>query len=74
MIVQNLVDIEKTLPVITLDPTLEQMLHNILQQSNSSQGLVIEPGLAEQLFQSWLNTQRQLKSRKPGRAGCFSFN
>ena len=52
MIVQNLVDIEQTLPVITLDPTLEQMLHNVLQQSNSSQGLVIEPNLAEQLFQS----------------------
>jgi flagellar biosynthesis protein FlhA len=52
MIVQNLVDIEETLPVITLDPTLEQMLHNVLQQGNSSQGLVIEPSLAEQLFQS----------------------
>ena len=52
MIVQSLVDIERTLPVITLDPGLEQMLHNVLQQSAENQGLVIEPSLAESLFSS----------------------
>ncbi len=52
MIVQGLIDIERTLPVITLDPGLEQMLHNVLQQSAENQGLVIEPSLAESLFKS----------------------
>ena len=52
MIVQNLIDIERTLPVITLDPTLEQMLHNVLQQSADNNSLVIEPSLAESLFKS----------------------
>ena len=52
MIVQSLIDVADSLPVITLDPSLEQMLHNVLQQSSSNQGLVIEPKLAESLFQS----------------------
>ncbi|MDG2502462.1 MAG: flagellar biosynthesis protein FlhA [Porticoccaceae bacterium] len=52
MIVQNLVDINDSLPVITLNPSLEQVLHNVLQQSSSTQGLVIEPKLAEGLFKA----------------------
>ncbi len=54
MIVQSLIDVNDNLPVITLDPSLEQMLHNILQQSSSNQGLVIEPTLAESLFKALL--------------------
>ncbi|MDC1143993.1 flagellar biosynthesis protein FlhA [Porticoccaceae bacterium] len=58
MIVQSLIDVNDNLPVITLDPSLEQMLHNILQQSSSNQGLVIEPTLAESLFKALAeNTQ-----------------
>ena len=49
MIVQGLVDVDDNLPVMTLNPALEQMLNNILQQSGSSQGLVIEQ-LAESLL------------------------
>ncbi len=52
MIVQSLVDINDSLPVITLNPSLEQVLHNVLQQSSSAQGLVIEPKLAEGLFKA----------------------
>ena len=52
MIVQSLVDINDSLPVITLNPSLEQVLHNVLQQSSSTQGLVIEPKLAEGLFKA----------------------
>ena len=52
LIVQNLVDINDSLPVITLNPSLEQMLHNVLQQSSDNQGLVIEPKLAEGLFKA----------------------
>jgi len=53
MIVQSLVDEKETLSVMTLEPGLEQLLHNVLQQQgvgqNSSQ-MVMEPGLAERLF------------------------
>jgi flagellar biosynthesis protein FlhA len=50
MIVQGLVDESNSLSVMTLDPNLEQLLHNILQQSAPGQNLAIEPGLAERLF------------------------
>ena len=50
MIVQGLVDAQNGLSVITLDPGLEQLLHNVLQQSGPSQNMVLEPGLAERLF------------------------
>jgi flagellar biosynthesis protein FlhA len=50
MIVQGLVDDKDTLSVMTLDPGLEQLLHNVLQQQGQGQNMVIEPGLAERLF------------------------
>jgi len=50
MIVQNLIDDSSHLSVMTLDPNLEQLLHNVLQQSAPGQNLAIEPGLAERLF------------------------
>ncbi len=49
MIVQGLVDDKNSLSVITLDPGLEQLLHNVLQQ-NGNQNMVLEPGLSERLF------------------------
>jgi flagellar biosynthesis protein FlhA len=52
MIVQGLVDEKNILSVMTLDPGLEQLLHNVLQQQGqgAGQNVVIEPGLAERLF------------------------
>ena len=50
MIVQSLVDDSNSLAVMTLDPGLEQLLHNVLQQSAPGQNMAIEPGLAERLF------------------------
>jgi flagellar biosynthesis protein FlhA len=52
MIVQSLVDISDDMPVMTLDPQLEQMLHNTVQQSQQSKTLTIDPELAEALFKS----------------------
>ena len=49
MIVQGLLDDKNTLSVMTLDPGLEQLLHNVLQQNGQGQ-MVIEPGLSERLF------------------------
>jgi flagellar biosynthesis protein FlhA len=50
MIVQSLTENRDTLSVLTLDPQLEQLLHNVLQQNTNSAGMVLEPGLAESLF------------------------
>ena len=50
MIVQELLDMKESLPVMTLAPELEQLLHNVLANSNGNQNVVIEPGLAESLF------------------------
>jgi len=50
MIMQNLIDGDNSLQVMTLEPTLEQLLHNVLQQSQPGQPVVMEPTLAENLF------------------------
>ncbi|MDA0877089.1 MAG: flagellar biosynthesis protein FlhA, partial [Proteobacteria bacterium] len=47
MIIQTLLENQETLPVMTLDPALEQMLHNVLQQHRGDlANVVLEPGLA----------------------------
>jgi len=63
MIVQSLIDVNENLPVITLNPSLEQTLHNILQQSASAQELVIEPKLAESLFKALAENTELVESR-----------
>ena len=50
MIVQGLLESRDTLSVMTLDPQLEQLLHNVLQQNNGNTNMALEPGLAESLF------------------------
>ena len=52
MIMQSLVDESSNLSVMTLEPSLEQLLHNVLQQSQPGQPVVLEPSLAENLFNS----------------------
>lgn len=63
MIVQNLVDINDSLPVMTLNPSLEQILHNVLQQNSSNQGLVIEPKLAEGLFKALAKSSQEVENQ-----------
>jgi flagellar biosynthesis protein FlhA len=50
MIVQGLVDSADVLTVMALDQGLEQLLHNVVQQSTPRAGVMLEPGLAERLF------------------------
>ena len=50
MIMQSLVDDRNTLSVMTLDPSFEQLLHNVLQQTQPGQPVVMEPCLSENLF------------------------
>ena len=63
MIVQGLVEINDSLPVITLEPSLEQMLHNVLQQSSTNQGLIIEPKLAEGLFKALAENTQEVENQ-----------
>ena len=52
MIMQSLIDEQSNLSVMTLEPGLEQLLHNVLQQSQPGQPVVLEPNLSESLFAS----------------------
>jgi len=66
MIVQSLVDMTEEMPVMTLDPQLEQMLHNAVQQSHQTKTLTIDPELAESLFRSMRHeTQKIEEQGKP---------
>ena len=68
-IVQNIVGNEPNLPVITLEPSLEQLLLNSVQQAQKAgadDSAFIEPGLAERLQQSLMNAaQKQEVAGKP---------
>ena len=61
MIMQALVDGDNSLQVMTLEPTLEQLLHNVLQQSQPGQPVVLEPSLAENLFAALRQGARTLE-------------
>ncbi|MCJ8167935.1 flagellar biosynthesis protein FlhA [Atopomonas sediminilitoris] len=67
-IVQNIVGLEPELPVITLDPKLEQILLNSMQKAGQGQedGILLEPGMAEKLQRSLIEAvQRQEMQGKP---------
>ncbi len=65
LIVQNIIGNEPELPVITLDPALEQLLMKSMQQAQQAGGmddigLVLEPSMMEKLQKSLTDaTQRQ---------------
>lgn len=59
MIVQNIVGNEAELPVITLDPQLEQLLLGSVQRGEGGDGLVIEPMMAERLQSSLAEVAQQ---------------
>lgn len=65
LIVQTINGSDPELAVITLDPSLEQMLLGSMQQGQD-EGLVLEPGMAERLQRSLNETaQRQEMAGKP---------
>ncbi|MBT7307547.1 MAG: flagellar biosynthesis protein FlhA [Gammaproteobacteria bacterium] len=64
-IVQELAGIVDELPVITLDPNLEQILHQSVQGDGTG-GSGLEPGLAEQMNKSLIEAvQQQEASGQP---------
>jgi len=68
-IVQNIVGAEQNIPVITLEPALEQLLLNTVQQAQKAgvdDSAFIEPSLAERLQHSLIEAaQKQELSGKP---------
>ncbi|WAC46698.1 flagellar biosynthesis protein FlhA [Pseudomonas sp. SL4(2022)] len=67
-IVQSIVGLELELPVITLEPRLEQILLNSIQKAGqgSEDGILLEPGMAEKLQRSLVEAaQRQEMLGKP---------
>ena len=67
-IVQTIVGLESELPVITLEPRLEQILLNSLQKAGqgSEDGILLEPGMADKLQRSLVDAaQRQEMLGKP---------
>ncbi|GGI97376.1 flagellar biosynthesis protein FlhA [Halopseudomonas pertucinogena] len=67
-IVQSLVGLEAELPVITLDPKLEQILLQSMQKAGqgNDDGILLEPGMAEKLQRSLADmVQRQEMQGKP---------
>jgi flagellar biosynthesis protein FlhA len=66
LIVQEINGYSDEVPVITLDPKLEQMLLNSVQNQNGGEGLVLEPGMAERLQASLATAaQNQEMAGKP---------
>lgn len=67
LIIQTINGTEPELPVITLDPQLEQMLLSSMQQrQQGEEGMVLEPGMAERLQKSLAEAaQRQEMQGKP---------
>ena len=51
-IMQSLISVDEALPVMTLEPKLEQIITNVLQQSERNGSLIIDPKLAESLFKA----------------------
>jgi flagellar biosynthesis protein FlhA len=68
-IVQNIIGNEQNMPVITIDPGLEQLLLSTVQQAQKAgadDGAFIEPGLADRLQESLIAAaQKQEMAGKP---------
>jgi flagellar biosynthesis protein FlhA len=68
-IVQNIVGAEQNIPVITVEPALEQLLLSTVQQAQKAgadDSAYVEPSLAERLQQSLVKAaQKQELSGKP---------
>jgi flagellar biosynthesis protein FlhA len=63
MIIQGLLEDTETLSAMTLDPSLEQLLHNILQQNPGNTDVVLEPALAESLFTALRENVRNVEAQ-----------
>ena len=63
LIVQDIIDPEETLAVMTLDPNLEQLLTDLVSRANSYDEIALEPTLAESFFASIRSTIEELEQQ-----------
>lgn len=64
LIVQDIIDPDETLAVMTLDPTLEQLLTDLVSRANSYDEIALEPALAESFFTSIRTTIEELEQQE----------
>jgi len=62
MILQDLLETEELLQVMTLDPSLEQLLQNVVQQSGGG-SVMLDPDLAERLFAALRENSRMVEEQ-----------
>ncbi len=62
MILQSLADGAEALQVMTLAPHVEQLLHDVLQQSPPGLPPVLEPGMAESLYGALHDSTRRMEA------------
>ena len=63
LIVQDIIDPDENLAVMTLDPTLEQLLTDLVSRANSYDEIALEPALAESFFASIRSTIEELEQK-----------
>lgn len=63
LITQRISAMNEEMPIITLKPELEQLLHNTVQNSNSG-SVSFEPGMADKIQQSLLEFAEQQQARQ----------
>lgn len=63
LITQTISGLNEELPIITLKPELEQLLHNSVQSSGAA-GVSFEPGMADKIQQSLLQLLTQQQGRQ----------
>jgi flagellar biosynthesis protein FlhA len=64
LIVQQLIGGDETLPVMTLEPDLEQLLNELVGRSENTDDIALEPNLADGLFQSVRESVQQLEDQE----------
>ena len=64
LIVQDIIDPDETLAVMTLDPTMEQLLTDLVSRANSYDEIALEPALAESFFASIRTTIEELEQKE----------
>ncbi|KTD78383.1 flagellar biosynthesis protein FlhA [Legionella waltersii] len=63
LITQKISGLHEELPIITLKPELEQLLHNSIQNSGPS-GISFEPGMADKIQQSLIHFSQQQQEKQ----------
>jgi flagellar biosynthesis protein FlhA len=64
LIVQEIIESDEELAVMTLDPELEQLMSDLVSRANSYDEIALEPSLAESFFKSVRDTIEELEQQE----------